>query len=73
MCLYFDSYDKMMDYDKWEVLRMKQEGVTFLLILLHPQSKGEITLQSRDIKDTPNIDPKYLQDEQDIASLKAVT
>ncbi|XP_072045180.1 glucose dehydrogenase [FAD, quinone]-like [Amphiura filiformis] len=64
------SYDNMMDYSKWEALRMKKEGVTFLLILLHPKSKGELTLQKQDPEAPPNIDPRYLEHDQDVAILK---
>lgn len=38
-------------------------------ILHHPKSTGEITLRSRSALDHPRIDPKYLQNRQDMLTL----
>jgi len=48
-------------------------GVVFGPILLRPQSRGRITLRSRDPRDKPIIDPQYLSDDAgaDRASLMA--
>jgi hypothetical protein len=42
------------------------ESYFILPILLHPQSKGTVKLQSKDPFDPPLIDPKYLTHPQDI-------
>ena len=44
-------------------------GITFLPIVLHPKSKGSVTLKSSDPTDYPAIDPKYLTDKDDIDTL----
>ncbi|CAF5115138.1 unnamed protein product, partial [Rotaria sp. Silwood1] len=46
-----------------------QSGAFFLPILLHPKSKGEITLASRDPFAHPIINPNYLEDEEDFHTL----
>lgn len=38
-------------------------------MLLHPKSKGEIKLSSNNSLDPPLIDPKYLTNKDDIATL----
>ncbi|KAJ8320052.1 hypothetical protein KUTeg_001639 [Tegillarca granosa] len=40
-------------------------GVTVLIILLHPKSKGTVTLKSSDPDVLPEIDPKYLSIPED--------
>ena len=43
-------------------------GVIFVPILLHPKSRGVITLKGTDPFIHPAIDPKYLTEKQDIAT-----
>jgi choline dehydrogenase-like flavoprotein len=56
---YFDPY--LSDGQKWTI--------AVLPTLLHPKSRGEITLASRDPFEHPIINPNYLQDKQDIHTL----
>lgn len=37
--------------------------------LLHPKSRGTVTLQSNDPHDSPLIDPNYLNDPKDVQEL----
>ena len=46
-----------------------QSTVAFLPTLLHPKSKGEITLASRDPAVHPIINPNYLEDKEDVRQL----
>ncbi|XP_071865890.1 alcohol dehydrogenase [acceptor] isoform X1 [Bombus fervidus] len=43
--------------------------ITIAPVLLHPKSKGEIKLSSNNSLDPPLIDPKYLSNKDDIATL----
>ncbi len=54
-------------------LRMmfKYYGYTLKTALLHPFSKGKITLQNTNIKTQPLINPNYLSDERDLELLLA--
>ncbi|XP_059059155.1 glucose dehydrogenase [FAD, quinone]-like [Achroia grisella] len=42
-----------------------KHSATILPIVLHPKSKGEVLIQSRDPTNPPMIDPKYLSDKND--------
>ena len=44
----------------------RTHGVTLGAVLLAPRSRGEITLRSKHADDPPNIDPRYLSDEEGI-------
>ncbi|CAK9807506.1 Glucose dehydrogenase [FAD, quinone] [Anthophora quadrimaculata] len=46
-----------------------KDTITIAPVLLHPRSKGEIKLSSRDSSDPPLIDPNYLSNKDDIAIL----
>ncbi|XP_077980120.1 glucose dehydrogenase [FAD, quinone]-like [Glandiceps talaboti] len=46
-----------------------KEGVCFFPELLHPKSVGELKLKSRDPLEPPLIDPCYLEDPEDVATL----
>ena len=43
-----------------------ENGVAFLPIILHPKSRGTITLRSKDPMEYPAIDPKYLTAKEDV-------
>eukprot|EP00095_Tigriopus_kingsejongensis_P012431 maker-scaffold924_size80766-snap-gene-0.16 protein:Tk12431 transcript:maker-scaffold924_size80766-snap-gene-0.16-mRNA-1 annotation:"glucose dehydrogenase" len=45
------------------------DGYTIIPILLHPRSRGQIRLQSRDPMAPPIIEPHYFQDPQDVKIL----
>ncbi len=47
----------------------QQWTVVVLPTLLHPKSKGEITLASRDPLVHPIINPNYLEDQEDVSKL----
>lgn len=59
----YDQYLKpyLDDGQQWTVL--------VLPALLHPKSKGEITLASRDPRVHPIINPNYLEDKEDVRKL----
>jgi choline dehydrogenase len=44
-------------------------GISCHVDLLRPHSRGEVTLQSRDARDAPVIDPRFLSDERDVETL----
>ena len=44
-------------------------GIVFLPILLHPKSRGSVTLKSNNPTDHPAIDPRYLTEQEDINTL----
>jgi choline dehydrogenase len=51
------------------MLKNDAEGFLMVSILLHPYSKGSITLRSNDYVDSPVINANYLDDERDIVTL----
>ena len=53
--------------------RMRIEGVTFIVTLLHPKSVGEIRLRSTDPLDPPIIDPHYFEDQHDVRAISEVS
>ncbi|CAF3606651.1 unnamed protein product [Rotaria sp. Silwood1] len=59
----YEQYLKphLTDGSQWTVL--------YLPTLLHPESKGEITLASRDPLAHPIINPNYLEDKEDVRKL----
>jgi choline dehydrogenase len=44
-------------------------GYTLHVTLMRPKSRGQLTLQSTRAQDAPLIDPQFLADEQDLATL----
>ncbi|KAL4219847.1 hypothetical protein ACF0H5_020258 [Mactra antiquata] len=54
------KYNKDVFYEDWE------EGFYLYPILLHPKSRGTITLKSKDPFDHPYIDPNYLSAREDV-------
>lgn len=52
-----------------EMLKNDAEGFLMVSILLHPYSKGSITLRSNDYADSPVINANYLDDERDLVTL----
>ncbi|ESO12711.1 hypothetical protein HELRODRAFT_159297 [Helobdella robusta] len=48
---------------------MYNEGFTLYPILLHPRSRGSVTLNSSNPYDKPIIDPNYLSEDQDVQIL----
>jgi len=46
-----------------------KEGFTLLPILNHPHSRGSVTLKSGSIYDPPSIQPNYLSNQTDVATL----
>lgn len=44
----------------------EENGISFLVSVTHPKSRGTIRLRSKDPFDHPKIDPQYLTDERDI-------
>lgn len=56
-------------YDEYFAPLTNKEAVTLAPVLLHPKSKGEIKLRNSNPAEDPLIDPKYLSNEEDIATL----
>lgn len=50
-----------------------KEGITLLAVILHPKSRGSVTLKSSDPFDHPNINPNYLAERTDYNLLKSAT
>jgi choline dehydrogenase len=50
-------------------LNPKGHGFSFAASIMHPQSRGSITLRSRDPFDPPIIQPNYLAEESDLRLL----
>ncbi|MEM1235452.1 MAG: GMC family oxidoreductase N-terminal domain-containing protein [Pseudomonadota bacterium] len=46
-------------------------GISCHACVLRPFSRGEVTLSSADAQDAPNIDPRFLTDDRDMAMLLA--
>ncbi len=45
------------------------DGYTILPTLLHPKSRGEVSLRSKNPKDAPCIQPRFLSEESDLDTL----
>ncbi|XP_071522922.1 glucose dehydrogenase [FAD, quinone]-like [Panulirus ornatus] len=45
------------------------KGFTLMVTLLRPKSRGSVTLKSRNPKDQPNIDPRFLSNGEDLLML----
>ncbi|HLG64859.1 MAG TPA: choline dehydrogenase [Ktedonosporobacter sp.] len=61
--------DLEMAFTPLSFLDPTHHGYTFGPIGLSPKSRGSITLQSRDPQEAPLIEPNYLEDESDLATL----
>ncbi|KAJ8315326.1 hypothetical protein KUTeg_007476 [Tegillarca granosa] len=48
----------------------EEDGILFVIALLHPKSSGEIKLASKDPFDYPLIDPRYLEHAEDVKTLR---
>lgn len=46
-----------------------KDGFTILPSLLHPKSRGTVTLSSADPKDTPRIDPNFFSESEDLETM----
>ena len=49
---------------------MKGYGFSLHACVLRPESRGTVRLASSDAKDAPRIDPNFLDDDRDIATLR---
>ena len=50
--------------------KVKGHGFSLHACVLRPESRGTVRLNSRDVKDAPRIDPNFLDDDRDIATLR---
>jgi len=51
--------------------KVKGHGFSLHACVLRPESRGTVQLNSADAKDAPRIDPNFLDDDRDIAALRA--
>ncbi|MGB7407230.1 MAG: GMC family oxidoreductase N-terminal domain-containing protein [Pontixanthobacter sp.] len=51
--------------------KVKGHGFSLHACVLRPESRGTVRLNSNDAKDAPRIDPNFLSDDRDIATLRA--
>ncbi len=51
--------------------KVKGHGFSCHACVLRPESRGTVRLQSREVADAPLIDPAFLTDDRDIATLRA--
>ncbi|XP_077980823.1 alcohol dehydrogenase [acceptor]-like isoform X2 [Glandiceps talaboti] len=63
-----DVFDSAFLYRRKEE-QQQTEGLCFFPQLLHPKSVGELKLKSRDPLEPPLIDPCYLEDPEDVATI----
>ena len=58
------------DYDFYDISTLPaSDGFTILPTLLHPKSRGYVTLNSADPKAAPLIQPNFLQEKEDLEQL----
>ena len=55
-------------YD-FSTIPTERDGVTICPSLLHPKSRGSVTLRSKSISDAPVIQPNFLSEEEDLRQL----
>jgi len=61
---------KGYDYDLYDINTYPTvDGFTILPTLLHPKSRGYVGLRSADPKDSPLVQPNFLQEKQDLDEL----
>ena len=46
------------------------EGFIYLATCLQPKSRGNITLKSKNFMDPPQIEPAYLENEDDVSCIR---
>lgn len=64
------SFGEGYEYDAYDIKTYPhKDGVSILPTLLHPQSRGEVTLSSQDPLSAPVISPKFLSKEKDLEQL----
>ena len=56
-------------YDAIHGHMRNKEGSMLLPVLLHPESRGTIRLKSTDPLDPPDINPRYLDNMEDVHTL----
>ena len=61
------AINQMIGYEPFSETPPK--GFTLFPILLHPKSRGEVLLDTRDPFDPPTIHPQYLSDQSDVVTL----
>ncbi|CAG4979360.1 unnamed protein product [Colias eurytheme] len=62
----------MLKEDVWNNYFSKvfdKHAITVLATLLHPKSRGEVRIHSKDPYTPPSIDPKYLSNKEDVNTL----
>jgi len=61
---------KGYDYDVYDLSTFpRSDGFTILPSLLHPKSRGEVMLKSKDAGEAPIIQPNFLSEDQDMMQL----
>ncbi|XP_077992321.1 glucose dehydrogenase [FAD, quinone]-like [Glandiceps talaboti] len=67
-CNIADEFNETLHYKSREEMEAK-EGMVILPVLQHPESIGKLSLKSNDPLEPPLIDPRYLEDPEDVQTL----
>lgn len=68
----FDADQLNVQDSVWNTIHaepLSREGLTIFPVLLHPKSRGNVRLRSKDPFDPPIVNPNYLSDESDVKQL----
>src|SRR3546814_14352047 len=63
--------DWSSDVCSYDLTKVKGHGFSCHACVLRPESRGSVTLASRDAAAAPAIDPGFLADARDMATLRA--
>lgn len=64
------NFGKGYDYDPYDFKSLPiKDGVSVLPTLLHPKSRGSVSIKSRNPQDHPVIQPNFLSEEEDLHQL----
>ncbi|XP_070535711.1 choline dehydrogenase, mitochondrial-like [Ptychodera flava] len=64
-----DEFDETLEYGVSDEKIATKEGLCIFAALLHPKSIGNLKLKSKNPLDKPLIDPRYLEDADDVQTM----